>query len=87
MRLKSSNFNVRTYEPNSVQSFWLFDEDTTNSKQNLTYYELTIKNSPYEWSGALSITKQGNNHFILRNRAHFGDVLFMNLSVIKYHKI
>lgn len=87
LRSKASNFAVRSYTPFSSQSFWLFEEDSLATKDTLTYFEVTIKDSPYEWSGALSITKPGNNTFVLRNRGHFNDVLFMNLVVIKYHGI
>lgn len=85
-RLNTGNFSLRSYEPNSTQSFWLFEEDL-GAKDNLSYYELTIKNSQFEWSGALSITKPGNNHFLLRNRSNFNEVHFMNLVVIKYHQM
>ena len=63
----------------------MFEEDY----ESPAHYQIALKDSPYEWSGALVFTNTATTtyDFILRNRADSEDILFMELHIIKYKQM
>ena len=63
----------------------MFEEDY----ESPSYYQISLRDTDYEWSGALNFVNSASASydFVLRNRSKFNDKLFFNLKLIKFNRI